>query len=360
MKTICILSTKGGVGKTTIATCLAAKAANKVADINKKVCIIDFDTYGPTHWYLYDYDWQIRNKTNLNGNTSSSLPLGRDLGGLLVKATVPDNIIHDFIEDHLYTVKIKNFTSSPSFSSLPLFPSTVSLTNINSQLNSENGVEHIGLRLGALIHYLKEEMNYEYVIIDFSPGLYIGSSLLLDELSGIDETVLCFISAANDPDMTETIYEIDWFFSEAYKRDVSSLWILNKSKESDASKELDECKRRIWEGVVQNKSLDYLHALSRLLMVFPQDIEHLIRGKLSISDSELNIFSIPWDKYIGEFGNGSKDTMVNKLWSYLIDDKLDFRVHKSKKELSKEKKKRLQRSHEKLHEHLNTIYENLL
>ena len=63
-----IASGKGGVGKSTI----TANLAVALADLGKKVGVVDADIYGPSMHIMFDLQESVPQSVNINGKSNTS------------------------------------------------------------------------------------------------------------------------------------------------------------------------------------------------------------------------------------------------------------------------------------------------
>jgi len=309
MKKIIIMSTKGGVGKTMLATYITAKAA-----LLKKIsCIIDLDTYGPSHTTILSPD-ENKAEHREYRNLESWIGYSREM-------EVPETLV----DYYLHPAKIRWISKYKDFYSIPLYPGTFTLTRMNLMLASKGGVIRVINRLKKLFQIL-EEKKFDFVIIDMAPGIYLGPAQLFKFFTSDEDSIILYVGNMTDGDLLASIYDLDWIFAEAASFEIKSnfKWVFNKVPKSrwhnKKKIQLDEIltplKKNLWQEVRNHKNLDGLNYLCRLLTTIPLDADRLFQNKLS------EVYTIPFD---GNVGNAMADTTPSgqkKLWDkYLLNPK---------------------------------------
>jgi MinD-like ATPase involved in chromosome partitioning or flagellar assembly len=313
MKKMIFASTKGGVGKTMLACYFAVRAANS----GFKVCLIDFDTYGPNHTSLLEF----------KKRPNHYIGTGRDFYDIESFIGDPDEIEipENQFDLYLSPSNIRWVPEYSSFFSIPLYPGTFTLNRMNSMLSVKKMAYHMEGQLNRLIKYLNDE-GFDYVILDLAPGLYLGPAHVFKFFSRDEDSIIMYVSTVTDADLLASIYDLDWIFCPASQFNIKAefRWIFNKvpesrfiknhSKKQQLEKILSPLKKHLWCSIKESKNLDAGTGLERLLTTIPQNVDKLFRHS-SLSNK---INTIPFNGDIGHYMADTTAEAQQKLWKELL------------------------------------------
>ncbi len=152
-KVISFVNYKGGVGKTTLAVEISTSLAYHY---NKKVLLIDADPQTNATFYLMDEDVWADNYAN---NSTLKEIFESELSGMSID--INSLIISDGLPVHNYT------------SNLHMVPSHIELYDIDLRLASVIGAKATRARTILKKHIDDVKSNYDYIIIDCPPNMYL-------------------------------------------------------------------------------------------------------------------------------------------------------------------------------------------
>jgi MinD-like ATPase involved in chromosome partitioning or flagellar assembly len=141
METITFHSYRGGVGK----TLLSVNTALKLAELGKKVCLVDFDLRAPSHRsFLYSSSLKIT-------------PAKKSFTAFLVGSNGPAEVIASTDNDNFFCV----------FSDIEILQQKGSKVRSKLTQHGEGGI------LGKLFEFIRycESQAFDYLVIDCMPGI---------------------------------------------------------------------------------------------------------------------------------------------------------------------------------------------
>jgi len=305
-KQLIVGSSKGGVGKTMLALYSAVAAAKR----GLKVCVVDLDSYGPTHWAGLSLTQE---------GVQSHLVEMRDLESWIGYQDEPE-VPPAGLDQYLYEAKVRWAELDVTFTAVPLYPSTFVLARTNEMLSSRSGTTRVLQRLKALREVLKKK-DFDWLIVDLAPGLFIGPAQLVRDSLADRTCTFLYVSTATDADVLTSIYDLDWIFSRAYGLEQETgpiWWVFNKVPEHrclgrpDLQELLALLRSNLWEAARVQMDLNAMGGLARLLTTLPQDPSRIFNGRLA-----RRVSAIPFD---AEVASAMADTTLpgqSELWKRL-------------------------------------------
>jgi len=239
MKSLAILSHKGGVGKTSVAVNLAIHLASE----GKNVCLVDNDFHGPSVLTFFEPKFETQ---WINNYLMGQAPLEKCLQDMGPELGLPSKFLVAFAD-----------------------PTPEAIANI-IQLDSDTSIKmlHFLMQMKKIIK--EEPYSVDYLIIDSSPG--VGLTTL--NLMVISEAIL-FMVKLNNADLFGSVHMIEGLHKQLKSR---ALLIANQIPnkfyhDQEKKRHFQDLIETLLEKKLGNKIVEFLGWIPNDLELFTSEFE---------------------------------------------------------------------------------------
>lgn len=239
MKSLAILSHKGGVGKTSVAVNLAIHLASE----GKNVCLVDNDFHGPSVLTFFEPKFETQ---WINNYLMGQAPLEKCLQDMGPELGLPSKFLVAFAD-----------------------PTPEAIVNI-IQLDSDTSIKmlHFLMQMKKIIK--EEPYSVDYLIIDSSPG--VGLTTL--NLMVISEAIL-FMVKLNNADLFGSVHMIEGLHKQLKSR---ALLIANQIPnkfyhDQEKKRHFQDLIETLLEKKLGNKIVEFLGWIPNDLELFTSEFE---------------------------------------------------------------------------------------